>query len=490
MKRKNLIILLLIFTFCSLASITLFACGTKVAPESISFIQNNGTILKEVTLYKNNYLYIDQFLNISPKNANGYTLQWSSSNESKVDISFTNNYEVKIRALDYTYDNPVTILCKIKDTDLSASIKVNVTDGEIYNMFIDQTLEETTFYAGQEFNKDILIVWGEFESGEKYLIPVSELEITVDFPLKVGSILYVKYGNFKASINLNVIEDTIETLNIEQNPNKINYLIGEIFDPTGMVISAKYASGKTEIISNYTFENSPFTYKDNSITISYKNASVNLPLTISATTTVTSYSNLQSAIDNANVGDSIMIGGTEHINVGTIYIPVSKNLTIYGKTLKNGYTKITSVNGKSIFKIINDANATHGNTLTIANLELSASDTSLICYDEENSKTNLNNTSLTIDNVKFNYNNSSTGLNLSGNEKFSPLNMFSLTINILNCTFQENDLETDTDFAIYIKNIENSNINIDNCNLNFDYDYFKITNFNNLIVKVDGNQIN
>ena len=68
--------------------------------------------------------------------------------------------------------------------------------------------------------------------------------------------------------------------------------------------------------------------------------------------------------------------------------------------------------------------------------------------------------------------------------------MFSLTINILNCTFQENDLETDTDFAIYIKNIENSNINIDNCNLNFDYDYFKITNFNNLIVKVDGNQIN
>jgi hypothetical protein len=55
-------------------------------------------------------------------------------------------------------------------------------------------------------------------------------------------------GNLVSSAMCTSIE--ITTL-----PIKVDYIAGEIFDPTGMVVIATYSDGSEKIIDNYTFNN-------------------------------------------------------------------------------------------------------------------------------------------------------------------------------------------------------------------------------------------
>ena len=209
-----------------------------------------------------------------------------------------------------------------------------------------------------------------------------------------------------------------------------------------------------------------------------------MPLNITADITVSSYALLQDAIDSAEVGDSIMIGGNQHINVGTIYIPISKNLTIYGKTLSDGFTNITANPGQSVFKIVCDSSSIRGNTLTIANLEISSSsDASLISFDDEKSTANLTNLNITLDNVSFDYDENSTGLNLSASSNFSPSQIMNISLDIKSCSFSL-DAESEEDKAIYLSGLSSSSLNIEESGIAFGD--IITENCNELSITIDG----
>lgn len=477
--KKKFFILTAMITFCFLCSICFFACGNTIAPESISFIYNDGSPLTEITIFRGNYSYVHQYLSITPENATGYTLQWSSSNYDKVSISFTKLYEVRIDALEYT-EEPVTITCQIKDTDIRASFLVNVTDGELQNIIVDSSIANTTFYEGQTFDKNSLIVWGYFQNGQQHLLNNDELDVEVDNPLKIGSVLKIKYENFEITQQLNVVEDSVVSLNIENYPKRLNYTIGEHFDPEGLVVRGTFASGKNEIINDYTFENRPFAYDDNSIVISYNDYNISIPLNISATTTVSSFNQLQEAVNNANVGDSICISGKEYSNVSTLFIPISKNLTIFGSNENGQYTKIKSSSSSAI-KLINDSLNSLNKGLTIANLDLYSSG-DVISFDDENSLSNINGLNLVIENIIFNVYEGFSAINFSTSDKFSPSQISSLSITIENCTFaMENNA-----LAITFSNVLNSNIYITNSS-SVNRENISIIDCQGVVIEIDGN---
>lgn len=477
--KKKFFILTAMITFCFLCSICFFACGNTIAAESISFIYNDGSPLTEITIFRGNYSYVHQYLSITPENATGYTLQWSSSSYDKVSISFTKLYEVRIDALEYT-EEPVTITCQIKDTDIRASFLVNVTDGELQNIIVDSSIANTTFYEGQTFDKNSLIVWGYFQNGQQHLLNNDELDVEVDNPLKIGSVLKIKYENFEITQQLNVVEDSVVSLNIENYPNRLNYTIGEHFDPEGLVVRGTFASGKTEIINDYTFENRPFAYDDNSIVISYNDYNISIPLNISATTTVSSFNQLQEAVNNANVGDSICISGKEYSNVSTLFIPISKNLTIFGSNENGQYTKIKSSSSSAI-KLINDSLDSLNKGLTIANLDLYSSG-DVISFDDENSLSNINGLNLVIENIIFNVYEGFSAINFSTSDKFSSSQISSLSITIENCTFaMENNA-----LAITFSNVLNSNIYITNSS-SVNRENISIIDCQGVVIEIDGN---
>ena len=477
--KKKFFILTAMITFCFLCSICFFACGNTIAAESISFIYNDGSPLTEITIFRGNYSYVHQYLSITPENATGYTLQWSSSSYDKVSISFTKLYEVRIDALEYT-EEPVTITCQIKDTDIRASFLVNVTDGELQNIIVDSSIANTTFYEGQTFDKNSLIVWGYFQNGQQHLLNNDELDVEVDNPLKIGSVLKIKYENFEITQQLNVVEDSVVSLNIENYPKRLNYTIGEHFDPEGLVVRGTFASGKNEIINDYTFENRPFAYDDNSIVISYNDYNISIPLNISATTTVSSFNQLQEAVNNANVGDSICISGKEYSNVSTLFIPISKNLTIFGSNENGQYTKIKSSSSSAI-KLINDSLNSLNKGLTIANLDLYSSG-DVISFDDENSLSNINGLNLVIENIIFNVYEGFSAINFSTSDKFSSSQISSLSITIENCTFaMENNA-----LAVTFSNVLNSNIYITNSS-SVSRENISIIDCQGVVIEIDGN---
>lgn len=73
-------------------------------------------------------------------------------------------------------------------------------------------------------------------------------------------------------------EAQITGIEISAQPTKLKYEVGDIFDPTGMVVNALYDDGSKKEVKDYTYNKNPLSESDTKITISYKGktATVNI----------------------------------------------------------------------------------------------------------------------------------------------------------------------------------------------------------------------
>lgn len=66
----------------------------------------------------------------------------------------------------------------------------------------------------------------------------------------------------------------VQDIKIVQAPNKVNYMRGEYFDPTGMIVTATCQDGSVKELENYTYTENYFTMGTTSIDIVYKEAGI------------------------------------------------------------------------------------------------------------------------------------------------------------------------------------------------------------------------
>ncbi len=93
-------------------------------------------------------------------------------------------------------------------------------------------------------------------------------------------IIVTKDGLYDA-VTVSVVEKVIESLSIAQQPNKTEYIAGETFDPTGMIITATYNDGTSDVITDYQIEPSGvLTSSDTAVTISKDGVSITVPITV------------------------------------------------------------------------------------------------------------------------------------------------------------------------------------------------------------------
>lgn len=81
------------------------------------------------------------------------------------------------------------------------------------------------------------------------------------------------------STSSSVTKVTVTSIAITKNPTKVFYVEGEIFDKTGMEVTATYSDNTIKVISDYTIDKtSALKLTDTVITISYqgKNATINI----------------------------------------------------------------------------------------------------------------------------------------------------------------------------------------------------------------------
>jgi len=73
------------------------------------------------------------------------------------------------------------------------------------------------------------------------------------------------------SAHLMAYGSAIESLTVTKSPDKTSYMVGEKFDPTGMVVMANYKNGKSRDVSKYvSYETGELTEQDKNFTISFK----------------------------------------------------------------------------------------------------------------------------------------------------------------------------------------------------------------------------
>lgn len=98
-----------------------------------------------------------------------------------------------------------------------------------------------------------------------------------------GGDITVSYGAFSKSLTVGLLDYVLENIKIEKTPYVTVYQVGQIFDDTGMVVTANYNNGHKEVISknDYVISNlHALTTDDKDITVSYNGKSVKLPITV------------------------------------------------------------------------------------------------------------------------------------------------------------------------------------------------------------------
>lgn len=473
MKRVALICLLSLI--CLGASALLFACGGSTAPTNLYFVQD------QVDLVLNGSITMSTLLRIVPGDASGFRIDYTSSDEkiARVDSSAVGYLRIVARGY-----GSAEITATIRDTNLTDSIIVNVTDGDIVDMYVDELSVIRNYYVGQTFERTGMTVWALYESGESSQISEEDYQVnvlregeklSVDTPLIKGDSLTISYRNYDYEVELLILDDYIASLEVTTPPVVEQYYIGDSFDSTGMVIEAVYASGKREVITDYTFDSQPFDYNDSGITLTYQDVSLFYPLEINANTVVSNYGLLQEAIDSASDGDSIMITG-RHNNVPTIHIPSSKNLIIFGRATDSLGVSVTARANSPAFVIVGEGEG----SLTLANFTLSGQgETSALITYQEDSFESLNNFDLTIDNVTINGTIGAIDFALPAQEG-SLIENFN--IQVLNSQINISEY---LEGAIKLSYVQNSSLTITNSQITSNIN-LEITNCNNLSLNIDG----
>ena len=83
------------------------------------------------------------------------------------------------------------------------------------------------------------------------------------------------------STSTSVVKATVTSIAITKQPNKLTYVEGEVFDKTGMEVTATYSDNTTQVITNYNVDKTEaLKLTDTTITIAYQGKTATVTITV------------------------------------------------------------------------------------------------------------------------------------------------------------------------------------------------------------------
>lgn len=157
---------------------------------------------------------------------------------------------------------------------------ITVAVSPIVKLNITKNPDKLSYYEGDMLDLTGIIVEAVFANGQKienftdYTVPADSLYVSST------ALPCIKYGNVQANISVTAI--AIQAIGVTKNPNRIIYTEGEIFDPTGIEITAFYTDETYRVIEAGAciFPTEGLAKYDTKITIKYKNFSCQLDVIV------------------------------------------------------------------------------------------------------------------------------------------------------------------------------------------------------------------
>ena len=150
---------------------------------------------------------------------------------------------------------------------ISASLHINVIYSEdIALTSLTAMLKDASvkYIEGQHFSRESVLVWGRY--GEDYVRILNFEYEDVPLTSKTTEIL-LSFENEVAIVPITVMGKTLQSIEIINPPDLLEFYDGQIFDPTGMVVKANYEYISEEV--EFVFDKSPLHNGDSEIVISF-----------------------------------------------------------------------------------------------------------------------------------------------------------------------------------------------------------------------------
>ncbi len=203
--------------------------------------------------------------------------------------------------------------------DITVEIKKDAAVANVKSIEVTKQPEKTSYYEGDVFDASGMEIEVTYEDDSKRTVAGGfEYDKT---PLGKGTDkVTVGFGGKTAEIAISVQELVLEQISIDTPPAKTEYVEGEYFNPSGMVVKAEYNSGKTVEITDYTYSKEALKKGDAEVVINYENKTVAQTITVSERTVIPA--------DNISVKFTLM-GDSEHGDNGQVHTLRAGNLTTW-----------------------------------------------------------------------------------------------------------------------------------------------------------------
>jgi hypothetical protein len=137
-------------------------------------------------------------------------------------------------------------------------IVLNPSTVELSSISVSGELAKTSYYAGESFDPTGLTITANYDD-ESSADVTSECSFSPD-PLTAGvTSVTASYTEGEVTKTVSIGGFTVSTrilssLEVTSNPTKMDYMVGQIFDPTGMVLTATYNVGSPVVgYTNYSY---------------------------------------------------------------------------------------------------------------------------------------------------------------------------------------------------------------------------------------------
>lgn len=129
------------------------------------------------------------------------------------------------------------------------SFEITVVTKDVAGIELDTSEVKTEFVEGNDFSNEGLKVYLVYNNGTKILLS-DGYEVTGYSKNTVGTqMITVKYGDFNASYEIDVIEKITEKLEISFDGEELIVVKGNPFDPKQLIVVANFNDGSTKVLS-------------------------------------------------------------------------------------------------------------------------------------------------------------------------------------------------------------------------------------------------
>ena len=199
---------------------------------------------------------------------------------------------------DYTITNGTNLALGQTSVTISYNGKtttqeIEVVENSVESIAIKTPPTKTSYVAGDDFDATGMVIEATYNDG--ITKTVTDYTIKDGKNLKNGqTTVTIEYEGKTVTQAITVQENAVEKIEIKQAPNKINYMVGEDFDATGMIVEATYEDGTIKQIENYTVEDGKdLQLNQTTVTIEYEGKIVKQIITVEAKPQNSNFDNMQ-----------------------------------------------------------------------------------------------------------------------------------------------------------------------------------------------------